>query len=323
MRLFIATLLFLSIADFACATESVRIPQPEKIVAIGDLHGDAHALVTILSGMNLIDARTNWTGGKTVLIILGDMVDRGNESRRIFDILMSLQQQAPRSGGRVVALLGNHEYLVAQNDLRFFTHQDAQNYRDFATSPQSYDRDVIFNAFSYQSKYGQWLASLPALFIAGNSIFVHGGIDSWIEHHSIEEVNADIQNAIKYYEGGSNEDPDLINPWVFGDESPLRTRRVVYGLVSKWQLTRWLHLAGVRRLVVGHTTTSSYMPILFTKEYDDKLIMMDTGNSAAVGGTISALEIDAKGRAQAYIFQRPHYESTYFTRDMAIDNYWE
>jgi hypothetical protein len=53
-----------------------------RIVAIGDVHGAYNNLVALLKNAGLIDEKRNWIGGKTHLVQLGDVVDRGPESRR-------------------------------------------------------------------------------------------------------------------------------------------------------------------------------------------------------------------------------------------------
>src|SRR5262245_16261395 len=90
-----------------------------RVVAIGDLHGDYEKFVDMLQQAGLIDARNNWSGGQTHLVQLGDIPDRGPDSRRIMDLLMRLEPQARRAGGYVHALIGNHEAMNVIGDLRY------------------------------------------------------------------------------------------------------------------------------------------------------------------------------------------------------------
>jgi len=100
-----------------------------RIVAIGDVHGDYDALVGILQEAGVIDANMNWSGGKTTLVQTGDFLDRGPKVREVMDLLMALEKQAPKKGGRVVVLLGNHEVMNMIGDLRDVT---SANYASFA-----------------------------------------------------------------------------------------------------------------------------------------------------------------------------------------------
>jgi len=93
-------------ADIPCVWSDV-----ERIVAVGDLHGDYDNLVTILKTpkVGLLDENLHWIGGKTHLVQIGDILDRGDKAKEIFDLLMRLEQEAAAAGGMVHVLLGNHE----------------------------------------------------------------------------------------------------------------------------------------------------------------------------------------------------------------------
>jgi hypothetical protein len=85
----------------------------ERVVAVADLHGDYDRFVFILSHpeVGLIDADLHWAAGKTHLVQLGDILDRGPDARRILDLLRSLETEAAAAGGKVHVLLGNHEEM--------------------------------------------------------------------------------------------------------------------------------------------------------------------------------------------------------------------
>src|SRR6478672_1717349 len=77
----------------------------DRVVAVGDVHGDFDAFVTILRSAGIIDAKNRWTGGASHLVQIGDVLDRGADSRKAMDLLMSLEKQASKAGGRVHALI--------------------------------------------------------------------------------------------------------------------------------------------------------------------------------------------------------------------------
>src|SRR6185436_13604455 len=56
---------------------------PQRIVAVGDLHGDFDAWRQIALKANLIDSRNRWAGGKSILVQMGDITDRGPDSLKI------------------------------------------------------------------------------------------------------------------------------------------------------------------------------------------------------------------------------------------------
>src|SRR5215470_13554277 len=90
-----------------------------SVTAIGDVHGDFADFVAILQKTGLIDKQNHWTGGKTTLVQLGDLLDRGPKPRDVMDLLIALEKEAPKDGGRVEALLGNHEMMNIMGDLRY------------------------------------------------------------------------------------------------------------------------------------------------------------------------------------------------------------
>jgi len=104
--LVLASLAYLYAADTQCVWTGV-----EKIIAVGDIHGDYKAFIKILKGTGLIDKELHWTGGKTHLVQIGDVMDRGDYAKEILDLLMKLEKEAEEAGGKVHMLIGNHEEL--------------------------------------------------------------------------------------------------------------------------------------------------------------------------------------------------------------------
>jgi hypothetical protein len=102
----------------------------QRIVAIGDIHGAYDEFVSILAHAKLIDHAQNWTGGRTTLVQTGDFTDRGAKVRQVLDLLMRLERDARRTGGRVIVLAGNHEVLNMLGDLRYVTPEIAATFAD-------------------------------------------------------------------------------------------------------------------------------------------------------------------------------------------------
>jgi len=70
-----------------------------RTIAIGDIHGCSKALRAII---DVIQPTTEDT-----LVLLGDYVDRGPDSRGVVDFILELEHRC-----RVVPLLGNHELML-------------------------------------------------------------------------------------------------------------------------------------------------------------------------------------------------------------------
>ena len=92
--------------------------QPDRVVAIGDIHGAAGPLRALLVTTGLTDAMGHWSGGSATLVQTGDFTDRGTGVKVVLDLLMRLESEASAAGGRVIVLLGNHEAMNLMGILR-------------------------------------------------------------------------------------------------------------------------------------------------------------------------------------------------------------
>ena len=93
----------------------------QRLVAIGDIHGAIAEFKSILKTTGLADDSGRWIGGKAVLMQTGDYMDRGAGTRAVLDLVMALEREAKDAGGRVVAVLGNHEAMNLIGDTRDVT----------------------------------------------------------------------------------------------------------------------------------------------------------------------------------------------------------
>lgn len=94
-------------------------PAAERVVAIGDLHGDLGAAKKALRAAGATDDRGAWIGGKLVVVQTGDQIDRGAEDREVLDLFERLKGEAARAGGELISLAGNHEIMNVQFDFRY------------------------------------------------------------------------------------------------------------------------------------------------------------------------------------------------------------
>src|SRR5436305_7048871 len=64
--------------------------QPQRIVAVGDLHGDFSAWLDIARAAGIVNAQNHWAAGNTTLVQMGDITDRGPDSLKIIHSLQQL-----------------------------------------------------------------------------------------------------------------------------------------------------------------------------------------------------------------------------------------
>ena len=175
------------------AGEGARAAQPPRIIAIGDVHGAADSFAAMLRKAGLIDEQRRWVGGNAVLVQTGDMSDRGTGMREALDLLMSLERQAAAAGGRVHALLGNHEVMNLVGETRDVTPEI------FATFG---GEDAMRAAFGPKGQYGKWLRTKPIIAEVQGSIFLHGGINLAFSKATLSEVNRRARREIEEWDEG-------------------------------------------------------------------------------------------------------------------------
>jgi 3',5'-cyclic AMP phosphodiesterase CpdA len=118
---------------------SRHLPQPVAF-AVGDVLGNFDGVCDILKSIRLIDDARHWSGGQTILVQTGDFVDRGTKERDVLDLMMLLESEAPKAGGQVVIVLGNHEVMNIMGDLRYVTPQIFATPESEALRKASYDQ---------------------------------------------------------------------------------------------------------------------------------------------------------------------------------------
>ena len=192
------------------------ITTAERVVAIGDVHGAYDRFVGLLRAAGLIDGRQRWVGGRARLVQTGDVLDRGADSRKVVDLLIRLEREAATAGGRVHALVGNHEFMRVVGDWRYvspgefkaFQNAESVDLRDRVREINAeqaarraraekrefnareygsqFDKDFPLGYFEMQlafgkdGEYGKWVRSrLAAVRSTGCSSFTAGSVTRW------------------------------------------------------------------------------------------------------------------------------------------------
>jgi len=88
----------------------------KPIVVLSDAHGFYHSMSAVIMHAGLMDQELNWTGKNTILIQMGDIIDRGQDYKAIDALLDLMQKQAPKEKGKVIRLLGNHELEILKKN---------------------------------------------------------------------------------------------------------------------------------------------------------------------------------------------------------------
>ncbi len=279
----------LLVVNSAPAVGAVEGQEPgRRIVAIGDVHGAYDALVEVLGAANLVDDGLAWSGGDSVLVQTGDLLDGGSGVRAVLDLMMRLQSEARAAGGDVIVLLGDHEVLNLLGELRdvsaetmaTFASEDQtstlreafKEYADAyfasdrawarATRPKKDDirdewiedqvpgRVEYLRAMGPDGAYGEWLRTLPVVATLDGILFMHAGITPQLAGWSVDDINQRLADEIDAL--------DAYRAYMLGERrsrpSPTWGRRFA---ASAWTPAGWI---GSRRRASSSTSHPSYRP---------------------------------------------------------------
>ena len=279
-----------SAKDESSRWEWESVPQ---VVAVGDIHGSLDNLILILKSSGLLDGNLAWTGGESHLVLNGDLIDRGRSDRGVLDLARRLQSEAEAAGGRVHVLLGNHESMNLDGNLRYVSKE---SFRDFADLEKRSDRDKSWmaykkgyrrdqilrlrKAFDQQyppgyfgreralapdGEYGSWLLSQPAAIKINGIVFVHGGLTPKYAAKGLDGINEEVHGILR---SGSRPDDWYQGPlWYRGNS--LQNERI-----ERAPLAQVLEALDAHTLVVAHTPTGSRR---VTARFNETLYRTDVG----------------------------------------------
>lgn len=296
----------------------------ERVVAVGDVHGDYDQFVAVLRSAGLIDADAKWSGGKAHLVQTGDILDRGADSRKAMDLLIRLEEEAQKSGGAVHALIGNHEAMNLYGDLRYLVEGEVAAFRDAGSEKareeayKEHQKEVERalgkapnfddayrkrweaenplgfaehrRAFGPQGKYGKWIRGHNAVIRIDGSLFLHGGISPKFADWSVRQINERVRSELEDF-------TKLDGGIVTNENGPLWYRGLANGdeKALEEHVRKLLFNFTVERVVIGHTYTDGAI----VPRFDGKVLQIDIGLSRFY---------DPKGRMACLVIEKgkPH-----------------
>jgi hypothetical protein len=239
-KLIVFTLLLFFLLSPFCADQTQCIwKDVKKIVAVGDVHGDYDNFVKILKAARIVDESLHWIAGQTHFVQTGDIIDRGDNARLVYDMIKRLETEAEEAGGKVHMLIGNHEELnitgVAigqpgyvtpyqfasflpdklrekkenefrksiENQVKEGTNSDPALIEAFLeTKWQELMKDKklqVLYTDTFNENYGEWIIEHNAAVKINDIIFVHGGINLKYSTWSLQEINETLRKELTHY----------------------------------------------------------------------------------------------------------------------------
>lgn len=163
--------------------DTARVPDGQRVYAIGDIHGRNDLLAQLLSQIDADDAERG--SADTHIIFLGDLMDRGEDSAGVIETAMALRD----SGRKVRFLMGNHEEVFVRacrkNDsktTRFFLRiggeETVLSYPITRAEYITLDMEQLSERLAtlVPESHLEFIESFEDQIVIGDYAFVHAGI---------------------------------------------------------------------------------------------------------------------------------------------------
>jgi hypothetical protein len=245
---------------------------------------------------------------------------------------MRLEGEARKAGGRVHALLGNHEVMNMLGDLRYL---NAEEYEAFRTPDSEALRDRFVRsatdrakarakeagepfdeaayrakllaqaplgfvertqAFSADGTYGKWLRARPVVAKVNGVVFVHGGLTPEVAALGCGEINARVKRELTQDLEKTLQDP--LATLAAGENGPLWYRGLAKDdeSILAPRVEQVLQSLGARAIVVGHSVSGNGRILA---RFGGRVVGIDVGMADTYGRNLAALEVGADGSLTA------------------------
>jgi len=252
----------------------------------------------------------------------GDIIDRGDDTIRLFSYMDKLRDQALAVGGMVLSHLGNHEWMNVIGDWRYVYPSEIKTFGSVAARGKMITTGKIGKSWAANYTTTSRLPLHPSLGPPNTDYdssfysplshsalsFVHGGLaptypDLTPYPSRINDISSSLLRKLQTREFPPVHPP---NPYpglpktatededrLYGGDGPLWYRGwaldqdegIEGGLCDRADSV--MKNIGVRRLIIGHTPDFEKI----VSRCGGKVIIIDTGISHAYGGVLSALSI--------------------------------
>jgi hypothetical protein len=246
----------------------VQIQDPSafsRVVALSDVHGMADNLMPLLRAGQIIDSQGRWAGGRTLLVVVGDNIDKGPKSLEVLDLWLSLTPQAKAAGGGIISLLGNHE-------AEFLASPSADAKASGLLAELQAHGLPLTNLTDPTQPRGAFLRQLPLAARVGRWLFCHAGLYPAMAWPAFAQQAAQTLNANAYGD-----------PFITGPNSILEAKDWWQLPATRSSLEARLESMGDFGLVQGHQPKAYNIPNTIGAIDGGRLIKIDNGMAPEAG----------------------------------------
>ena len=240
--------------------EEVKTNRKAPIFVAADTHGEFEILAQMLMEHRIVDPELRWSFGSGHLVVLGDVFDRGPNQREILWLLYALEAQAQKAGGGVHLLLGNHEFMILQGDVRYLNPK-------YQRTAQVLGVDAYTRLFSEASLLGQWLRTRASIMKIDQLLVLHGGVSPAIVERglTLAQINSTLRSTLARQTFAGAGERNLAE-FLSGPEGPLWYRGYFPDDAGRQEATtqdvqRIREYFGVTTVLVGHTRVPTITPL--------------------------------------------------------------
>ena len=255
-------------------------PMCDRLVIIGDIHGDIKRLKTILIDAKIINNNIEWIAEppNTVVVQMGDQVDSLNRDNSIPDweviddveviyFTNLLDKFAQSKGGRFISIIGNHEFMNVIGNYSYVSSKSMAN-----------NENKRRELFKTGGELSPILSNRPIVLKIGELLFCHAGLTG---NHimilkkynkNISYLNRIWRNFV-LHNNVLKEDKEIFDKILLDYEGILWTRN----LGNQDELKKMLDSIDCTFMFVGHTVMDGI------KFYNEKVWFTDTGISRSFG----------------------------------------
>ncbi len=263
-------------------------PAPQRLIAIGDVHGDLSAFRAALRLGGAIDAEDRWAGGELVVVQVGDVLDRGDDEPEVLALVERLETEARAAGGRFIALHGNHEVMNGALDFRYVTPEGFTDFDAFRRDASPTLAAALARAmrgraaaFVPGGRYARVFAHRNVVVKVGDTVFLHGGLHPRWAAVGMEPIN---RSARAFFLGEA-----ALAPALQSQDGPVWYRGYAMNAADETcrTLDAALETVGAARMVIGHTV----QPQGINAACDGRVWRIDVGLARHYGGPVEVLEM--------------------------------